>query len=548
MNKLMVILLLSLLSIIISAPDPDFHIYLAFGQSNMEGNAKIEAQDTANVSPRFKMMAAVDMTSKGRVKGNWYTAVPPLCRDNTGLTPVDYFGRELVDKLPEKITVGVINVAVAGCSIDMFDEDKSQSYLSTAEDWLKGIAALYDNHPYKVLVELGKKAQEDGVIKGILLHQGESNTGDANWPKNVKKIYDNLISDLSLDASKVPLLVGEVVNSDSGGVCGGHNAVIAKVPDVIPNSYVISSSGLASGGDGLHFSASSYREFGKRYAETMLSILEKQGEDDDGKSDTIKDGPNPNFHIYLAFGQSNMDGAGEIEDQDLTVSERFKMMPAIDFPSKKREKWKWYTAVPPLCRETSGLSPCDYFGRELVDKLPEEISVGIINVAVPGCSIDLFDPDLCANYLKTAADWLQNFAKLYDNDPYKTLIDAAKVAQKDGVIKGFLIHQGETNTGDAKWPENVKRIYDRMLSDLGLKYDDVALLVGEVVNADSGGSCAAHNNVIAKVPDVIPNSYVIKSNGLPNKGDGLHFTSASYRIFGKRYAEAMLEFLGKQGN
>ena len=222
--------------------------------------------------------------------------------------------------------------------------------------------------------------------------------------------------------------------------------------------------------------------------------------------------PDPDFHIYLAFGQSNMDGAGEIEDQDLTVSERFKMMPAIDFPSKKREKWKWYTAVPPLCRETSGLSPCDYFGRELVDKLPEEISVGIINVAVPGCSIDLFDPDLCANYLKTAADWLQNFAKLYDNDPYKTLIDAAKIAQKDGVIKGFLIHQGETNTGDAKWPENVKRIYDRMLSDLGLKYDDVALLVGEVVNADSGGSCAAHNNVIAKVPDVIPNSYVIKSS------------------------------------
>ena len=547
MKKLIVIVLLSLLSMIISAPDPNFHVYLAFGQSNMEGNAKIEAQDTANVSPRFKMMAAVDMKSKGRIKGNWYTAVPPLCRENTGLTPVDYFGRELVDKLPEKITVGVINVAVAGCGIDMFDEDKAESYLSTAADWLKGIASFYDNHPYKVLVELGKKAQEDGVIKGILLHQGESNTGDQSWPKNVKKIYDSLISDLSLDATKVPLLVGEVVNSDSGGVCGGHNDVIAKVPSVIQNSYVISSSGLPSGGDGLHFSASSYREFGKRYAETMLSILEKQGENDDGKDDTIKDGPNPNFHIYLAFGQSNMDGAGEIEEQDLTVSERFKMMPAVDFPSKHREKWKWYTAVPPLCRETSGLSPCDYFGRELVDKLPEEISVGIINVAVPGASIDIFDQDLCANYLKTAADWLQNFAKLYNNDPYKTLIDAAKVAQKDGVIKGFLIHQGETNTGDPKWPENVKRIYDKMLSDLGLSYENVALLVGEVVNGDSGGACAAHNKVIAEVPNVIPNSYVIKSNGLPNKGDGLHFTSASYRIFGKRYAEAMLEALDKQG-
>ena len=549
MKDMIVILLLSLISLNICAPDPNFHIYLAFGQSNMEGNAKIEAQDTADVSPRFKMMAAVDMSSKGRVKGNWYTAIPPLCRDNTGLTPVDYFGRTLVEKLPEEISVGVINVAVAGCSIDMFDEDKSQSYLSTAADWLKGIAALYDNHPYKVLVELGKKAQEDGVIKGILLHQGETNTGDQNWPNNVKKIYDRLISDLGLDATKIPLLVGEVVNADSGGVCAGHNDVIAKVPNVIPNSYVIKSNGLPSGGDGLHFSAQGYRDFGVRYAETMLSILETQGDNTESDSTDTSEiiDEKKNFHIYLAFGQSNMDGAGEIEAQDLTVSDRFKMMPAIDFPSKQREKWKWYTAVPPLCRETSGLSPCDYFGRELVANLPEEITVGIINVAVPGCSIDLFDQDKCANYLSTAADWLQNFAKLYNNDPYQTLIDAAKVAQKDGVIKGILIHQGETNTGDQAWPQNLKKIYDKILSDLGLKNEDVALLVGEVVNADSGGSCAAHNEVIAKVPSVIPNSYVIKSNGLPNKGDGLHFTSASYRIFGKRYAEAMLEVLKKQG-
>ena len=549
MKGMILIILLALISLNISAPDPNFHIYLGFGQSNMEGNAKIEAQDTANVSPRFKMMAAVDMPSMGRVKRNWYTAIPPLCRENTGLTPLDYFGRELVEKLPEEITVGVIYVAVAGCSIDMFDEDKSQAYLSTAADWLKGIAALYGNHPYNVLVELGKKAQQEGVIKGILLHQGESNNGDQNWPNNVKIIYDRLISDLGLDATKVPLLVGEMVNADQGGVCAWHNEVIAKVPSVIPNSYVIKSNGLPSGGDNLHFSAQSYRDFGKRYAETMLSILETQGDDTQTDSTIIDDNkPNPNFHIYLAFGQSNMDGAGEIETQDLTVSERFKMMPAIDFPSKQREKWKWYTAVPPLCRETSGLSPCDYFGRELVDKLSEEITVGIINVAVPGCSIDLFDQDKCANYLSTAADWLQNFAKLYNNDPYQSLIDAAKIAQKDGVIKGILLHQGETNTGDPNWPENVKIIYDRMLAELGLKYEDVALLVGEVVNADSGGACAAHNEVIAKVPSVIPNSYVIKSNGLANKGDGLHFTSESYRIFGKRYAETMLQVLNKEGN
>jgi len=275
----------------------------------------------------------------------------------------------------------------------------------------------------------------------------------------------------------------------------------------------------------------------------MLSILEKQN--NQGNNDN---NPNPNFHIYLAFGQSNMDGAGEIESQDLDVSERFKMMPAVDFPSKQRYKGNWYTAVPPLCRETSGLSPCDYFGRELVNNLPEEISVGIINVAVPGCSIDLFDQDTCQNYLTTAADWLQNFAKLYNNDPYQRLIDAAKIAQKYGVIKGVLLHQGETNNGDPNWPGKVKKIYDKMLNDLGLNGNQVALLVGETVNADVGGACSLHNNVVANIPNVIPNSYVIKSNELAHKGDGLHFTSESYRIFGKRYAEVMLNILRAQGN
>ena len=255
MNKpIFIFRLLSILSIILSA-DPNFHIYLAFGQSNMQGYAYIESQDLENVPQRFKMMAAVDMPLNGRIKGNWYTAIPPLCRDNTGLSPCDYFGRELVNRLPEYISVGIINVAVAGCSIDLFDEDKSQSYLSIFGAWLLGIPALYGNHPYNTLVELGRKAQKKGVIKGILLHQGESDAGDQNWPNNVKKIYDRIISDLHLAPNKVPLLVGEVVNADSGGYYSYHNNIIANVPNIIPNSYVIKSNGLPSGGDLVHFSA-----------------------------------------------------------------------------------------------------------------------------------------------------------------------------------------------------------------------------------------------------------------------------------------------------
>ena len=80
---------------------------------------------------------------------------------------------------------------------------------------------------------------------------------------------------------------------------------------------------------------------------------------------------------------------------------------------------------------------------------------------------------------------------------------------------------------------------------MALDPNNVPLLVGEVVNADQGGSCSVHNSIIANVPNVIPNSYVISSSGLPQRGDGLHFTSPGYREFGKRYGSKMLEILNR---
>ena len=62
--------------------DPDFYIFLCFGQSNMEGNARIQPQDTT-VDNRFQVMEAVDCPNLGRVRGHWYTAAPPLCRCHT---------------------------------------------------------------------------------------------------------------------------------------------------------------------------------------------------------------------------------------------------------------------------------------------------------------------------------------------------------------------------------------------------------------------------------------------------------------------------------
>lgn len=255
-----------------SAQDPNFHIYLCFGQSNMEGNARYEDKDMEDVNPRFVSMATMDDTKLGWKKGEWHTAIPPLCRPYTGLTPADYFGRKMVERLPENVKVGVINVAVGGCDIALFDKVNYGAYLEKQPEWMKNMCREYDNNPYARLIELARKAQKDGVIKGILMLQGETNTGQQDWPLKVKNVYENILSDLSLDSNSVPLYAGEVVGEDVGGRCASHNPVINRLPEVIPSAHVVSSKGCPCATDSLHYSAEGYRILGKRFAEKVLSV------------------------------------------------------------------------------------------------------------------------------------------------------------------------------------------------------------------------------------------------------------------------------------
>ncbi|MDF2191613.1 sialate O-acetylesterase [Paraflavitalea sp. CAU 1676] len=272
-NKIMMLLCLLLLARDAAyAQDPDFHIYLCLGQSNMEGNARFEDRDTS-VSDRFLVMEAVDCPSLNRAMGKWYPARPPLCRCQTGLTPVDYFGRKLIAALPVKVRVGVINISVGGCKIELFDKDGFADYVATAPGWLKNMVNEYSGNPYARLVDMARLAQRDGVIKGILLHQGESNTGDTRWPLKVKKVYEQLLQDLQLDAAQVPLLAGEVVHAEQGGICASMNRIIGTLPQVIPTAHIISSQGCADAEDNLHFNAEGYRVLGGRYADVMLALL-----------------------------------------------------------------------------------------------------------------------------------------------------------------------------------------------------------------------------------------------------------------------------------
>ena len=264
--------------------DPNFYVYICFGQSNMEGNAQWETQDEGNVDERFQMLATCDFdnTNPKRKMGNWYTAECPIVSPQGKLGPTDYFGRTMVKELPDK-KIGVIAVAMGGSPIEMFDKDLYAEKIQEKESngntpWWATLANwYYGGNPYGRIIEMAKKAQEVGVIKGILLHQGCSNCGDPNWPNMVKKIYNDMLTDLNLKAVDVPLFVGEVEykgDAPQSGGCEGHNVQVARIPEVIPTGHVVSAKDLPGNGkDPWHFSAQGYRILGQRYAKVALNLM-----------------------------------------------------------------------------------------------------------------------------------------------------------------------------------------------------------------------------------------------------------------------------------
>lgn len=252
-------------------PDKNFYVFLCFGQSNMEGAARPEEQDFVGLSDRFVSLTPCETEPE---KAEWHKAYPPLCRKTNGMTPVDYFGRTLIENLPENVRVGVINVAIGGCKIEAFMQEHVANEVKVAPpQWQRAMFKAYNDDPYDYLLRLAKRAQKDGVIKGILLHQGESNTGQKDWPDKVKTVYNRLLKDLGLKAKNVPLLAGEVVQANGKGLCIGMNPIIKDLPKTIKTAHVISSDNLTNGPDNLHFDAQGYREFGQRYAATMLPLL-----------------------------------------------------------------------------------------------------------------------------------------------------------------------------------------------------------------------------------------------------------------------------------
>jgi hypothetical protein len=281
----------------------NYHVYIAFGQSNMQGPGEIRPQDREDLGGRYRTLNVVPGVYAGeyRAKGEWYNAVPPLIIPDSnltnylglriGLSPADYFGRTLVNGVPEHITIGVIAVANGDMALAAFHKTKAENYYKgtgtlagrPSSTEMQGMSrykgAGYANM-YDAIIQNAKLAQRaGGVIKGIIVHQGESGTGldDIDWVDLLKEIYDDMLSDLKLQPNSIPILLGQTWNGGSGRT-GGALSNDRVIQEVLPNAWIISSkdcTGRTGQGqpDNIHFGSAGLQLLGTRYGEKMLELV-----------------------------------------------------------------------------------------------------------------------------------------------------------------------------------------------------------------------------------------------------------------------------------
>jgi hypothetical protein len=255
-----------------SGVDPNFHIYLMIGQSNMEGQGQISAQDNQVPNGLLVMHADNNCSVGGASYGQWRTATPPLIRcydvahswNNGGLGPGDYFGRTMLENSDPGVTIGLVGAAYQGQSIDFFLKNCAQ--LGTCNPQNPNGSVPLGQGGYAWMLDLAQRAQQDGVIKGIIFHQGESDTGDPAWPGKVNQMVTDLRNDLGI--GNVPFIAGEMV---PGACCTSHNTYVHQIETAVSNGHWVSASGLGAR-DEYHFNAEGYREIGRRYANKMLEV------------------------------------------------------------------------------------------------------------------------------------------------------------------------------------------------------------------------------------------------------------------------------------
>jgi hypothetical protein len=236
-------------------PKENLHVYILIGQSNMSGRAEYLKED-AGVIDRCWLLNAGNEWQPARVPFNRYSSLikgKPL--DSQNLNPGYGFVRAMLEKDPS-INIGII------CNA------RGSTFIRA---WKGGYTS-------KVL-ERVKVAQETGVVKGILWHQGESDFKNEQYLDGVKEMIAKYRTELGMP--ELPFVAGELLRYERFQLV---NDQLARLPAEVPHTGLASTEGLTGNKhvlirtDNVHFDMESMKTLGQRYAEAMLKL---QGKDPD---------------------------------------------------------------------------------------------------------------------------------------------------------------------------------------------------------------------------------------------------------------------------
>ncbi len=228
----------------------EYDVYLLIGQSNMAGRGEMIASDTLDIIEGVWLLNEKGEPEKAVAPLNKYSSI----RKNIQLQqigPGNAFGKTLYSKTGKKILL-VVN-ARGGSNI---------------KAWLPGAEEKYLNEA----IRRTKEATKYGTLKGILWHQGESNS---RAPQSYMQQLKLVVSELrgQLDANDVPFVAGEIApwhhNSDK------FNPVIHSIKQHIVNSDWVSSKGcgMLKNEDDPHFSREGQIILGERYAQKIYELV-----------------------------------------------------------------------------------------------------------------------------------------------------------------------------------------------------------------------------------------------------------------------------------
>jgi hypothetical protein len=251
------------------------------------------------------------------------------------------------------------------------------------------------------------------------------------------------------------------------------------------------------------------------FAVVMLACETSRGISEAGKQ------PDPQFHLYILAGQSNMAGRGEITPYYKDISDARVLM--------LNQANEWVVAKHPLHFDKprragvgSGLS----FGIEMA-KADPTVRIGLIPCAVGGTAIESWQPG--------------GFDKVTKKYPYDEALARIRVAMRSGVVKGIIWHQGEANSDPVKGADYLKKLsvlIERFRKEI--KDPNLPFVAGELGRYREKYSII--NDQLKQLPQTVKQTRVASSEGLVHKGDGTHFDSPSADTLGKRFAAAMLSF------